>query len=198
MRLADGPRQVLAGVASAAAFLGFFAGFSLVWWLSLLLALLVYGAVLLIVERKPGLDEITAGIGTTEADLAEAGRIMDSAASRLEATQGKLPPPDADVVGQLINHVRSIRTQVTTDPKDYRRARRFIASYLGNMVETVEGFADLTAKAGGRHEERLKPMSDRIRAYVPALERIDAACLENDFAALEAQMNALSYQMDRG
>lgn len=198
MQLADGPRQILAGVLSAAAFLGFFAGLSLLWWLSLGLALAVYGAVLLIVRRKPRLDEITAGLGTSQADLANAGRIMDAAAARLDATLPRLPPRDADVVADIAAHVRSIRGHVTSDPQDYRRARRFIVSYLGSMVETVESYADLTAKAGGRHQDRLGPMSARIRGYLPALDQIDTACLDNDFEALEAEMSALAFQMERG
>lgn len=198
MHLADGTRQILAGLASSAAFLALFWGLKLVWWASLLLALVVYGAVLLIIPRKPELNEIALGHGTTEADLAAAGMVMDHALARLDATTRALPAPDAEIVAQLSARVRSIRDQVSSDAQDYRRARRFISSYLGNMVETVEGYAALTRKAGGRHEERLKPMSDRIQAYLPALEKIDTACLENDFAALEAQMKALSYQMERG
>lgn len=198
MRLAEGPRQMLAGLVSAAAFLGFYLKLMLVWWLSLVLAVLVYGAVLLIVRRKLRADEITAGAGVTQADLVEAGRIMDRAAVRLEATHPKLPDTDAQVVAQLAAHVRSIRAQIMSDPQDYRRARRFISSYLGNMVDTVERFAELTAKTRGQHEARLQPIAARIHAYLPALEKIDAACLENDFTALEAQMNALAYQMERG
>ncbi len=198
MRLADGPRQILAGVVSAGAFLALFFGLNLVWWLALVLAALVYGAVLLIVQRKPDLSEIAVGMGASEADLHKAGLIMDEAAARLDATQQNLPATDADVVEQLALHVRSIRTQVVSDPQDYRRARRFISSYLGHMVETVERYADLNAKSRGRHEERLRPLSDQIKSYLPALEQIDTACLENDFAALESQMKALAFQMERG
>lgn len=198
MHLPDAWRHTVAGLVSGASFLGFFAGLTLQWWLSLVLALVVYGAMLLVIRRRPGLDEISAGPGTSAADLRAAGQAMARAADRLEASLGKLPAGDAEVVTQLAGHVRSIGAHVATDPQDYRRTRRFVGSYLGHMVETVEGFAELTSKSRGRHEARLRPMSERIAGYLPVLERIDAACLENDFTALEAQMSALSYQMERG
>ena len=198
MQLPDGPRQILAGVLAAAAFLGFYFGLSMVWWGAFVLALVVFGAVLLMVPRRPNADEVVLSGTTTEADIQAAGKLMDAAAKRLETAGEVLPGPDQKTVETLTGYVRSIRDHVLNDPEDYRRARRFINSYLGTMVNTVERYADLTRKAKGRHEDRLAPMSQQIESFVPALQKIDAACLENDFIALESQVEALAVQMKRG
>jgi 5-bromo-4-chloroindolyl phosphate hydrolysis protein len=198
MQLSEGLRQVLAGSVAALSFLGLFFSFQLVWWISFLAAALVFLAVLLMVERKPGADEIVLSGLTTEADIREAGKIMAHAAERLEAAAARLGESNSRTIQSMLDHVRSIRSQVMTDPEDYRRARRFITSYLGQMVDTVERFAELSEKSRGRHEERLAPLSAMIESFVPALEKIDTACLEHDFIGLEAQVEALAAQMKRG
>ncbi|MDP5219028.1 5-bromo-4-chloroindolyl phosphate hydrolysis family protein [Ruegeria sp. 2205SS24-7] len=198
MRMRDGVRQIVAGVTSAAAFLCLFFGLVLIWWVALAGALLVFGAMLLVIRQKPNFSELLVSPRTSEADIREAGRIMSRASERLAKTAPRLPDADQSIVNAISAHVESIRNQVISDPEDYRRARRFITSYLENMVETVERYADLAEKSRGRHEDRLAPLSERIRAFVPALERIDTACLENDFLALETQVEALAAQMKRG
>lgn len=198
MQLPEGPRQVLAGCLAAAAFLGAYFSLSLVWWLAFVLGLLVFAATLLLVRRKPRADEVRVDGTTTEADIQTAAKLMDRAADRLDAAGEDVPEGDQSAISAMATHVRSIRAQIISDPKDYRRARRFISSYLGHMVDTVEQYADLARKSRGRHSQRLEPLSARIHGFVPALERIDTACLENDFVALESQVDALAMQMKRG
>ncbi|MEO0912828.1 MAG: 5-bromo-4-chloroindolyl phosphate hydrolysis family protein [Pseudomonadota bacterium] len=198
MHLPEGARQIVAGMVSALAFLGLFFGLTLVWWAAFGLSALIFLAVLLIVRRKPGDDEIVVSGRTTEADIREAGRLMERASERLAAAEMRMPEADRSTVSAMVDHIGSIRAQILSDPEDYRRARRFITFYLGHMVETVERYTDLSEKSRGRHQERLAPLSAQIEAFLPALERIDAACLENDFTALESQMEALAVQMKRG
>lgn len=198
MQLPEGQRQVSAGSIAAVTFLGLFFGTQLVWWISFLAAGLVFLALLLIIQRKPSPDEIALSGRTTEADIREAGRIMARAAERLEVAATRLGESKSGTVQSMLDHVHSIRSQVMADPEDYRRARRFITSYLGQMVDTVERFAELSEKSRGRHEERLAPLSKMIESFVPALEKIDTACLEHDFIGLEAQVEALAAQMKRG
>ncbi|MBM7069726.1 5-bromo-4-chloroindolyl phosphate hydrolysis family protein [Actibacterium sp. 188UL27-1] len=198
MALTDPLRQILAGCASAVIFLTLYFGLTLVWWAAFGLALVSYLALLLLLPRKPLDDEIVLSGTTTQADLSEAARIMDNAAYRLLNAVLRIPEEERGTVEAIIDHVRSIRQQVSIDVEDYRRARRFITSYLGNMVDAVESYADLSEKSRGQHSERLAPLAERINSFVPALQKIDAACLENDFLALESQMEALDFQMKRG
>lgn len=198
MHLSEGLRQTVAGGIASLSFLALFFGLQLVWWAAFLAASLVFLAMLLIVKRKPDADEVVVSGRTTEADIRNAGKIMARAADRLEVSAQKVDEDERAMIQSMLDHVLSIRTQIIADPEDYRRARRFISSYLGHMVETVERFAELSQKSRGRHEDRLAPLATRIEAFVPALERIDAACLENDFIGLEAQVDALAAQMKRG
>lgn len=198
MQMRDGFRQILAGLISSAVFLAMFLGLVLVWWVALVAALLVFAAMLLLIGRKPDDDEILLASRTTEADIREADRLLTDAIQRLAQAEDRMPDAERADVETMLAHVESIQSQVLADPKDYRRARRFITSYLAAMVETVERYAELAEKSRGRHEDRLAPLAERIRSYVPALERIDTACLENDFLALETQIDALAAQMKRG
>ena len=198
MRLPDGPRHALAAGLAIIVFLGLYYGAALIWGVALGLAALSYGAVLLIVQRKRLLDEIVVSGTTTKADLAEAARIMDAAAVRLDKAAERVPDNDRSVVKEITDHLRSIRNQVAKDPEDFRRVRRFVKSYLAKMVTSVESYADLAEKSRGLHGQRLSTLASTIHGFVPTLAKIDAACLENDFAELEAQMSALDFQMKRG
>ena len=198
MRLPETARHILAGTLSALGFLTMYFGLVLVWWAAFLGALLIYGATLLIVRKKPTLAETMVTARVSQADLQAAGELMASAAQRLETAQASIPEHEHLMIGEIIQHVRSIREQVLSDPEDYRRARRFISSYLGKMVDTVERYADLSQKSRGRHAHRLAALSEQIHSYVPVLTKIDEACLENDFLALESQVVALAAQLKRG
>lgn len=195
--LSDTPRQVLAGGVSGAVFLGLFFGMSLAWWLALVLAAVVYAAALLIIPRRKALTEIQLGARTTAADLEAAGQALLEAASRFETAAGRLDADDAAAVADMARHVRSIRDNVLNDPEDYRLTRRFITSYLPNMVESTEAYANLWSRAQGREPERLAQLGAQIRGFGPVLDEIDRACIENDFAALESEVDALGTQLNR-
>jgi hypothetical protein len=36
-----------------------------------------------------------------------------------------------------------------------------------------------------------------IKGFIPVVQKIDQACIENDFVALEAQVSALQFQLKR-
>ncbi len=197
MALYDGPRQIVAGIAAAAAFLALFFGLQLVFWLALVLGIVVYGAALLIVPRRRRAEEIILGNRVTQADLENAGAALGDTASRLDRAAGKLAAPEAAAVSDMADHVRSIRENVLRDPDDYRLTRRFISSYLPHILQTVEQYADLTGRTSGAQAERLKGLGEQIRAFGPVIEEIDRACIENDLAALETEVDALGTQLSR-
>ncbi|WP_323768062.1 5-bromo-4-chloroindolyl phosphate hydrolysis family protein [Antarctobacter sp.] len=197
MGLHDGPRQIVAGAMSAAVFLGLFFGISLVWWLALILAAVVYGALLLVIPRRKRADEIILGARVSAADMQNAGAALLDHASRLEATVEKLPQIDAEAVQGMAAHVRSIRTNVLGDPDDYRLTRRFISTYLPNVVQTVEAYANLATRTRGDQAQRLAALGEQIRGFNKVVEDIDRACIENDLAALESEVDALGAQLNR-
>jgi hypothetical protein len=162
------------------------------------LAVVVYLALLLLIGRRPPLDEVMLSTRVSAADVRQASAALAASARRLEAAAETAPEADRKEIRKMVGHIGSIRAQIEQEPEDFRRARRFVTNYLPHMVETVESYVSLAGRAKGQQAERLGPIRDRIRDFLPALERIDAACLENDFAELEAQVDALAIQMKRG
>lgn len=197
MALYDGPRQITAGILAAIIFLGLFFGLNLVWWLALVLAAVGYGALLLVIPHRRRADEIILTAKTSKADLQSAGEALSDSAKRLNDTITKLPKADAMAVEEMAQHILSIRENILRDPEDYRLTRRFITTYLPNMVQTVETYAGLAGRTKGAQSERLDALGAQIRAFAPVVDQIDRACIENDLAALESEVDALGTQLSR-
>lgn len=197
MRLPDGPRQVLAGIVAGAAFLLFFLGLLLVWWLALGLAVAVYFALLLVVGRRRPLEEIQLTARVTAADVAAAAEALADAGRRLARAAEAAPDADRPAIATMAEHVGSIRQSIIEDPEDYRPARSFVNVYLPGIVQTVEGYVKLARQTGPGGAARLTHLGDRIRAFAPAVERIRTACIENDLKSLEIEVSVLSERFDR-
>jgi hypothetical protein len=198
MVLSDGLRQIVAGLLASAAFLALYFGLDLIWWAALGLAIAVYFALLLVIRRRPKASEIMLASRVSAADIRAADQLLGQSATRIEAVLPRVPASDRAHLDEMVGHLKSIRTHVVTDPQDFRRARRFIMSYLPNMVDTIEAYGHLSERAGPDHADRLARLGETIRSFGPAIDAIDRACLENDFDALEAEVSALATQMERG
>lgn len=195
--LYDGPRQIVAGALAAAVFLALFFGAALVWWLALVLGAVAYGAFLMIIPRRYRPEEIVLRAHVTQADMQNAGAALKGHAMRLERVADRLPPEDRRAVDGMAGHLMSIRDNVLKDPDDYRLTRRFITTYLPNMVRSVESYADLAGQGRGDQAARLAQLGKQIRGYATVVEDIDRACIENDLVALEAEVDALGTQLSR-
>jgi 5-bromo-4-chloroindolyl phosphate hydrolysis protein len=198
MTLPDGPRQVLAALLAAAVFLAMYFGTGLVWFAALPLAALAYGAFLLLIPRRKPLSEVVLSDRVTAADIAAGQAALDEALRRLAKAEAAADSElQADLAG-LAADLRSIRTQIGDDPADFRIARRFIVTFLPKLVENIESYTALAAVATGSARDRLPRLREGIRAYRPAVTRIAQAGLENNFRALEAEIDALGFQLRRG
>ena len=198
MGLPDGPRQVVAGLVASVVFIALYFGAALVWWAAFGLSAIAYAGLLLTIPRRKPLNEVMLTSRVSQADIRAASQALAASARRLRAAAEVASEEDAPEILRMVTHVTSIREQVENEPEDFRRARRLVMSYLPHMVETVESYVALRRKTQGAQTERLGPIRDMILEFAPALERIDAACLENDFVELEAQVEALATQMKRG
>lgn len=199
MALADGVRQIVAGLLAAAAFLALYFGLSLVWWVALALAVAIYFALLLVIPRRPPLEEVMLSTSVSAADLRAATQALGQAATRIETVVDDVPDREGEALVAMAADLRSIRTHMLADPQDYRAARRFVVNYLPVVVSTVEGYAKLVPQAAKpEFRDRLDELGQSIRSFAPAIEKIDAACLSNDFDALEAEVAALATQLKRG
>jgi len=185
MELPETQRQVVAGGAASLVFLGSFFGLSLVWWLSVVLALAVFAAVLLIVGRRK-----------TRADLNQAIDALTGASARMRRLAMGARGADRQHFTRMAELFEAIRGHHQEDPRDYRHTRRFIRHDLPRIVDTAEKYVDLARKATGENRERVATLGERIRSFTPVLEKIDQACLENDFMMLEVQVDVLGHQLE--
>lgn len=197
MRLSDGTRQIVAALLASAAFLAIFFGLRLVWWLALAMAVLVYGASLLLIGRRRPLEEIRLASRVSAADVAAAAEALDDARTRLERAAPQAPKADRAPISQMAEDVAVIRQNVIEDPDDYRAARMFISVYLPKIVQSVETYTRLSDQATGANAERVSRLGAQIRGFVPVVDRIRAACIENDLSSLELEVSVLSEALDR-
>lgn len=197
MALYEGPRQILAGILAGAVFLALFFGMQLVWWLALILGAVAYAAFLLIIPRRYRPEEIVLRAHVSQTDMQNAGAALKGHALRLDRLLRSLPDQDRPAIENMSAHLMSIRDNVLKDPDDYRLTRRFITTYLPNMVRTVESYAQLAGQGSGDQSDRIATLGQQIREFGAVIEDIDRACIENDLAALEAEVDALGTQLSR-
>ena len=197
MGLADGVRQIVAGVLASAAFLALFLTAGLVWWVALGLAAVVYFALLLIIPRRKPLTEVMVSDQVSAQDIARAALALTEASTRLEAAANQAPQADRAGLTDMAKHLKSVRELVKADPRDYRQTKQFITYFLPMIVTTVEAYVGLAKLATDDNAARLAELGAMIETFVPVVRKIDQACIENDFTALEAQVSALQFQLKR-
>lgn len=197
MQLPDGFRHTLASVLASASFLALFFAAGLVWWLALALAALVYFALLLVIPRRKLLDEVMLTSEVSAADIAKAADALTDAAYRMNEAAKSAPSADRDGIADMSKHLGSIRELIKADPQDYKQTKQFISYFLPLIVATVESYVGLAKLAQGGNAERLAELGAQIKGFVPVVAKIDRACLDNDFAALEAEVFALQFQLKR-
>ncbi len=197
MALPDGPRQILATLLASSAFLALFLYGSLVWWLALGLAALVYAALLLLIPRRRPLTEVMVSDQVSAQDIIRATDALTNAAFRLNEAAKAAPVADRADLADMTKHLTSLRELIKSDPKDYRQTKQFISYFLPLIVTTVESYVGLAKLAQGDNAARLAELGSMIKGFVPVVQKIDQACIENDFVALEAQVSALQFQLKR-
>lgn len=197
MQIPDGPRQILAALLASAVFLALFLPAGLVWWAALGLAALAYFALLLAIPRRKPMAEVMLTNEVSAADVARATDALTNAAFRMNEAAKLAPAADRGGLTDMSGHLTSIRELIKADPSDYRQTRQFISFFLPQIVATVEAYVALARLSLGGNADRLAELGGTIRGFVPVVAKIDQACLENDFAALEAQVFALQFQLKR-
>lgn len=197
MQMPDGLRHMLASLLACASFLALFFLQGLVWWLAMGLAALVYFAFLLLIPRRKLLAEVMLTAEVSAADIAKATDALTDAAYRLNEAAKSAPAADRDGIADMSKHFGSIRELIKADPQDYLQTKQFIRYFLPLIVATVESYVGLAKLAQGGNADRLSELGSQIKGFVPVVAKIDRACLDNDFAALEAEVYALQFQLKR-
>lgn len=187
-------RQVVAGVFAALVFSVVYLGLGLVWWAALLAGFAVYAASLLLIERAPEDSEVYVFANITQSDINTAARQCQDAAEQLrKASKAKrLDADTATALGRMAQLVDDIGANYRVDARDLKYSRNFTNHYLPKILELVTDYVALSERAtSGPSQERLHQVGGAIRGYLPNLQTIHDACLENDFEKLELETAVL-------
>lgn len=135
--------------------------------------------------------------GVARADHDAAVERLRTAAYALRELADRARGADEALFARLSAMIWRIRSHHEANPRHVLHTRTFIRHALDRMVEAARGYADLSRRTGGAEAERLDDIRGRIEGFVPVLERIDKACVENDLTALDIETEVLSQQLRR-
>lgn len=144
--------------------------------------------------------------GVSREDYRTAVDALDDARRRLAALAVEAPPADEPPIARMAELVGAIRSHHLANPGHVSRTRSFVRHTLGRMIAAVAAYVDLARRAGPAgpnggdpdRDDRLAEVSRRLEGFVPALERIDRACVDDDLIALEINVEVLDEQLGRG
>lgn len=126
---------------------------------------------------------------------ARTGLQLSDYAHRLRRAAEEAEAPFNDVFWDMASHLESIREQVLEDAQDLMLTRKFAQHHARKIVEMIEAFVKLQARAGAAHKERLEQLGNNLQNYSSVFVQIDNACIDNDFAELEHAVAALDAQL---
>lgn len=145
------------------------------------------------VKKGPGGAKDRAGRKAEDQAIAELGQ----AARRLKRLATRAPEKDRPLFQKMADMVQTIREHHIARPAHVTLTAKFRRHVLGRIVQSVADYVDLARRSGPEQRGRLDQISDQLANFVPALEKIDKACLENDLTELEIHVDVLGDQLDR-
>lgn len=190
--------HVKAGLAALAVLLVFFVGLRWRGMFPVIAAGVTYMGLLWAMrpERAPPRREPLPD-GVSREDYEAAVEALAAAERDLRMLAGAAPREEAPAVRRMGELVGAIRRHHEANPAHVLRTRAFVRHTLGRMVAAVAGYVDLAQRAGPERDERLGEVARRIEGFVPVLERLDQACIDNDLMALEISVEVLDEQLGR-
>ncbi len=160
--------------------------------------------------RAPRADEPQAPLpsGVSADDHRTALDTLGEARDQLARLGPEAPPADRPAIARMAELVAAIRRHHEANPGHTPRTRAFVRHTLPRMVAAVAGYVDLARRTGPRTgpgdadlpglDDRLAEVSRRLGGFVPVLENIDRACVDDDLTALEINVDVLDEQLGRG
>lgn len=194
LRLKELWRQLLAGFFAAGAFGFVYLFLSLQWLPAIAIALAVYIALLLLIERAPEDSEVLLHQHLNKNDLQKAVDYCRMAAKKLGKVSRvkSIDTETATAMQQLAQLVERIADNFQDDPRDLKHSIPLLKHYLPKLLDIAQDFEQLSKKlASTQQQQRLKKIATRIQSYVPHFQAIYDACLENDFKRLELESDVL-------
>ena len=198
MRLKELPRQIVAGLIASLSFVIAYLGLTLIWWLALGMGIAVYAAALLLIEREPEDNEVFVYDNITRFDINSAVESCRQAAEHLyhASRYNRIDTETAIAIERLSQLVEAIGNNYLSDGRDLKHSRIFISHYLPNMMAVVGDYVRLSERTVTvASQQRLQQVGELIRGYVPHVQNMYDACLENDFEKLELETSVLGEVM---
>lgn len=194
IKLKETGRQLVAGIASSGVFALVYMVFALKWLPALGIAVAIYIAIILLIERAPEDSEVYVYANITQHDLDKAVAACRTSATKLKQVSriNRIDGETAasmETLSQLIHHIAD---NYRDDPRDLKHSLSFVRHYLPRLNTIVDNFENLSGKAlTPDSQQRLGKVGQNIRDYVPHFQSIYDACLENDFKKLELETDVL-------
>jgi hypothetical protein len=187
-------RQIAAGALAALAFTAVYLVLDLVWWVALLAGFAVYAASLLLIERKPEDNEVYVYENLTRQDINAAVQQCLAAAKTLRSASkaNRIDANTAIALEKMAQLVEEIGLNYQQDARDLKHSRNFSDNFLPKILGLVGDYVALSERTvSDASQERLKHVGSTIRGYLPNVQTIHDACLENDFEKLELETSVL-------
>lgn len=135
-------------------------------------------------------------VGVTSEEVLE---ILDEADRKIEAIESARARIHnvelKDRLKTIVAGVREIMSIVEDDPRDLRRARKFLRTYLDGAQRVTEGYAD--SHRYGEHSE----LEDNFRNVLTTIENVigeqKQKLLENNLTELDVQIEVLQLQLEK-
>lgn len=190
-------KAIGAGVVGIAIFIGALLGAKITLFSSLLLgvaagvgAVLTYGT-----DPFRSAPDMPA-VGVTSEEVIEILDEADQKILAIEAARDRIHNVEMkDRLKNIVKGVREITDIVEDDPRDLRRARKFLRTYLDGAQRVTEGYAD-THKYGDNGE-----LEDNFRNVLQTIETVieeqKGKLLENNLTELDVQIEVLQMQLEK-
>lgn len=104
---------------------------------------------------------------------------------------------EAVLFRRIADLVERIREHLHGNPAHLSVIHRFTRHGLARLIQMVTDYADLKRRVLPEHQMRLHKVLSQMETFIPALERIDRACVENDLDQLEISVEVMAEQLDR-
>jgi len=137
-----------------------------------------------------------SAVGVTSEEVLEILDEADQKILAIEAARDRIHNVEMkDRLKKIVTGVREITDIVEDDPRDLRRARKFLRTYLDGAQRVTEGYAD-THKYGddGELENNFRNVLDTIETVI---EEQKGKLLENNLTELDVQIEVLQMQLEK-
>lgn len=147
--------------------------------------------------KRPAPQSPSLPKGVSREDFQLAISRLTEGARRLRGFIAEAPAADEPLLARMAELMEQIREHHRANPEHVRLTRTFVRHTLSQIIGTITDYIALSRRAGPDQADRLAEISRGLEGYVPALERVEKACLDNDLTALEISVEVLNDQIDR-